>query len=747
MTGGNRQSLMLLVLLLLAAVAVILPGSAQAASTLDLLTLGTGETLPHDNAVTIGLRVAAFLIVSIFVLMSMDDLLVDLYALFGVRRKIKSRLHIRDLDHTPPQRIAIMVPAWQEEHVIAQMLENAISTWNYPQSFYHIFVGVYPNDLPTINAIMPLLVKYPNLHLSTNPQEGPTNKANNLNSVYRTVLAYEKENQMEFSILLIHDSEDIVHPTSLKLYNHLIPRYAAVQLPVFPLMRYPTIYNFFSQLTPATYADEFAENHFRAMVVRDFAGAYVPSAGTGYAAAREVFTALAREDGQVLDESSLTEDYELSLEALLAGYKTHFFLEALQRVADGKSHRTVHEFIATREFFPRTLATVVRQKARWIYGITFQSRQVLAHARELDAMQRYSLWRDRKARFANLLSLPGYTVLVYVILSLLIPLPPLFIVGTVAWWFTVFMTIMALNRQVMRAIAINEVYGWRSAVAGCFVPPLLPLRFVWGNILNFLATVRAWRIALFGSPRRRKKWDKTEHEFLPPEKLWRYRRKLGDLLLEKDLLTPRQLSQVLEEQEKSGKKLAQLIIEKGILPEGQVLATLGEQMHIGFVRLQGRIINPALAGAFPEHIARFYQVLPLLRWQDNVLLATCRILEDEEVAEIARQTDLRPHFTLATTVEVTGALDTLYSPAAQNLCQQPDLGARLLEDGSLEIGELLEAYRVEDGTGNRLGEVLLGLGLIDEENLEKALSTASSACAEPPLALELQSTVVVEPTV
>ena len=56
------------------------------------------------------------------------------------------------------------------------------------------------------------------------PHPGPTNKADCLNWVFQGMLVAEQEKDIRYEIVVLHDSEDIVHPLELKLFNWLIPR-------------------------------------------------------------------------------------------------------------------------------------------------------------------------------------------------------------------------------------------------------------------------------------------------------------------------------------------------------------------------------------------------------------------------------------------------------------------------------------------------------------------------------------------
>ena len=103
--------------------------------------------------------------------------------------------------------------------------------------------------------------------------------------------------------------------------------------------------------------------------------------------------------------------------------------------------------------------------------------------------------------------------------------------------------ILMLERQLLRFLAVKNVYGYKSAVISSFFPPLLPLRMVLGNIINFHATTKAWMMNITRkknqkqSKKTRHKWSKTDHEFLEEEILKRYRRNLGDTLLYKGLIS------------------------------------------------------------------------------------------------------------------------------------------------------------------------------------------------------------------
>ena len=63
--------------------------------------------------------------------------------------------------------------------------------------------------------------------------------------------------------MILHDSEDVLHPMELRFYNHLLPRKDMIQLPVTSLDRE------WYELVAGVYMDEFAEWHAKDLVVRE----------------------------------------------------------------------------------------------------------------------------------------------------------------------------------------------------------------------------------------------------------------------------------------------------------------------------------------------------------------------------------------------------------------------------------------------------------------------------------------------
>jgi adsorption protein B len=430
-----------------------------------------------------------------FLLFALNDLAVD--AIYFARQLWRSATIYRRFPRAFGQTIAdgsdkqaffaIFVPAWDEAAVIAQMLRATLARFEYQN--YRIFVGYYRNDPLTGAAIA--TVGDPRIEAVLVEADGPTTKADCLNHLYDALLAYELHSSEPAAAVVLHDAEDVVHPLELAVFNRLIDRAAAIQLPVLPLVDRR------SRWIGGHYCDEFAEAHTKELVVREAVGASIPLAGVGCAIARDTLARMAAlQEGRPFAGGSLTEDYELGLRAGGLGLKTMFV-----RMPAAPGDRAV---VASRGHFPSTFSEAVRQKARWLGGIALTGWDRLGWSGGVG--ERWMRLRDRRGPIAALLLVCGYFAALlwsqlWVAQAIGAPVqigidPAL---ATLLWinlWLLVW-------RVAMRALFTGSAYGWREGLLA--IP-----RLVVGNLITIFAAFRALAIYL---GRSKPVWDKTRHVF------------------------------------------------------------------------------------------------------------------------------------------------------------------------------------------------------------------------------------------
>jgi len=518
-------------------------------------------------------------------LSGIDDCLFDLChharALYRrlVVRPRHPRLTAARLAEGIERRTAILLPAWREDAVIAAMLRDLTTSLDFTD--YTVFVGTYPNDRPTRQAVEAAARNDSRIRPVGTGHPGPTSKGDCLNTILRAIRADEATTGTPYEVFVLHDAEDVVHPLELRLFSWLIPRKAMVQLPVVPLEVPPL------SLTAAHYMDEFAEHHSKDLIFREWLTGGVPSAGVGCAFSRHAIATLETANGgAAFDTSSLTEDYTAAMTLQKHGLPlifVRFWVDRVEPVATpfgGHRWRVVPELVGTREYFPSSLRAAVRQKARWLTGIAFQGWRTFGWQGPL--AQRYALFRDRKAVTTAQIAMLA-NVLAVIVLALVLGkaagfvpkgYPPL--VPRDSGLFLLLMTnaVFLLHRIVHRAWYVYRLYGPIHALTS-------PLRLLWGNYINFLAcTLAVWQVSRDFVLGRRPAWVKTAHLFPAAPVLGRYRKRLGDIMLERGLATEAQLAHALAEQERTHQPLGQILVRLGVLNEPDMLSIVARQHHM-----------------------------------------------------------------------------------------------------------------------------------------------------------------------
>lgn len=668
-----------------------------------------------------------------FIISGTDDLFVDVFYYWRrvwrrlfVEKKY-SRLTEDALRAITEQPVALMIACWQEQAVIGRMLENTLKWIDYRN--YEVFVGTYPNDEGTMHAVAAVQERDPRVHRIVCPHDGPTSKGDCLNWVFEGIRLHEKQHGKKFALYVIHDSEDIVHPLSLKLYNYLIPRVHMVQLPVVPLEMS------WRHFTAGTYLDEFAEFHTKDLLVRERVSGMIPSAGVGTALSREAVELLAASrNNQLFSVETVTEDYDFGfrLQALrLKSILLQFAIERTQVVRTGlwrrrERLRKVRELVATREFFPANFPDAVRQKQRWIFGIVFQGWKQIGWVG--DARMRYMIWRDRKALFTNVINIAGYILLVLYLGTLVAvwvrpslgqpQLPTLVPAGTWLGRLVVIATVLMVHRWVQRVVAVRRVAGWGQALLA--VP-----RVVWGNLINFTAVWGASR-QFVGWQRTggRVAWAKTSHAFPSEAHLVEFRRKLGDLLLENRLLSLANLQHAMEVQKQSGERLGDVLTRLGYIEEDDLTPVLAGQLRVESIRVDARAIPPDVLKLIPESAAREHLMLPVAMDAGRVVV----VAADPGSAAVA--TWLEQHLGLPFRLAMAGRgnllaeIDRLFGARGGKRLM---LGELLMQAGVITAEQLALALEEQRQSGKKLGEVLEGFGIITREQLELRIREQAAA--------------------
>jgi adsorption protein B len=343
------------------------------------------------------------------------------------------------------------------------------------------------------------------------------------------------------------------------------------------------------------------------------------------------------EHNLIFEPACLTEDYENGLRLHNLGCKQMFVPLAKPAAKYGAG------IVATREFFPRTVRSAIRQRSRWILGIGLQSWE--RHGWRGRLPEVYWFWRDRKGLLGHPLSLLSNFVFLYGALTWLAArstgapwgiakysLHPALLVATLAF---------QMVQTAVRMGCTARLYGPQFALA-------VPLRSVFGNWINTIATWKAVRSYVLARIRHEPLvWIKTEHAYPSRSALIEHKRKLGEILIGSAYAEESDVLRALETQP-PGMRLGEHLLLLGIITEDELYEALSLQQSLPSGRLEPWVISTNIARALPRRVVREWRVLPFRISSGNMFLASPEIPTDALTRALRGFTRLSLRFHLVT---------------------------------------------------------------------------------------------------
>jgi type IV pilus assembly protein PilB len=154
------------------------------------------------------------------------------------------------------------------------------------------------------------------------------------------------------------------------------------------------------------------------------------------------------------------------------------------------------------------------------------------------------------------------------------------------------------------------------------------------------------------------------------------KKRLGEMLIESNLLTQEALLQALAEQKKAGLKLGQFLVRRGIVNENQIVDVLSQQLKIEKYYPDKYPVDMGLAKLITVELAHKYQLVPLRKKGRLLTVAMTDPLEINTLDTIEALTDSEVEPVVCTEREINQLINRTYGMQSR-------------------IGEVLESMEIE----------------------------------------------------
>ena len=115
------------------------------------------------------------------------------------------------------------------------------------------------------------------------------------------------------------------------------------------------------------------------------------------------------------------------------------------------------------------------------------------------------------------------------------------------------------------------------------------------------------------------------------------RKRLGEILLQKNLITAEQLTECLNEQKLTKDYLGAILLKKRLLKEEDLMKALSEQFDMPFVSLKTRYIDWSVCLQFAPVVIAEQKVFPILSDASSLTVAISNPLDVIAVSKLEEQ--------------------------------------------------------------------------------------------------------------
>lgn len=138
------------------------------------------------------------------------------------------------------------------------------------------------------------------------------------------------------------------------------------------------------------------------------------------------------------------------------------------------------------------------------------------------------------------------------------------------------------------------------------------------------------------------------------------KKQLGELLIERGVITKSQLDKALEVQKKKGGLLGQILVELGFTQEDQIAQSLTVQYGFPYLPLTNYELNAEIVKLIPENVAKQYCLIAVDKIGDTLTVAMCNPLNHKAIEDIELLTKCNVQVFVCTFTDINSAISRFY---------------------------------------------------------------------------------------
>ncbi len=138
-------------------------------------------------------------------------------------------------------------------------------------------------------------------------------------------------------------------------------------------------------------------------------------------------------------------------------------------------------------------------------------------------------------------------------------------------------------------------------------------------------------------------------------------KQLGEILVERSLITKGQLKEALALQKQNGGLLGEILVRLDFIKEEEVTQALTTQFGFPYLPLDNYEIEPEVIKLVPENVARQYWLVPIDRIGNTLTVAMADPLNTHAIEDVEFMTKCKVQPFVTTVTSIKEAIENYYS--------------------------------------------------------------------------------------
>lgn len=137
-------------------------------------------------------------------------------------------------------------------------------------------------------------------------------------------------------------------------------------------------------------------------------------------------------------------------------------------------------------------------------------------------------------------------------------------------------------------------------------------------------------------------------------------KQLGELLIERGIVSDKQLERALAVQKEKGGLIGELLVELGFAREEDIAQALTAQYGFPYLPLSNYEIDPDIVKIVPARVARQYLLIPIDKIGNNLTLAMSNPLNVQAIEDIEMLSSCSVQTFVSTSTDIRNAIQKYY---------------------------------------------------------------------------------------